>query len=71
MDFELMQWYNNTVYFQMELLQAEIKMQGMIAENKQREIEGKSMAYTEKAFTDLVDEYRIHHNAFPYYGDNI
>ena len=30
------------LYFKMQLLQAEIAMNGMIAENKQREIEGKS-----------------------------
>ncbi len=55
------------VYFKMQLLQAEIRMNGMIAENKQREVLGQSMAYTEEDFVKLIDEYRIHHNAFPYY----
>lgn len=55
------------LYFQMKLLQAEIKMHGMIAENKQREIEGNSMVYTEKDFDYLIDEYGIHHNGFPFY----
>lgn len=50
----------------MQLLQAEIQMQGMIAENKQREIEGKSRAYTEKDFMVIIEKYRIHHNAFPF-----
>lgn len=54
------------IYFKMQLLQAEIQMQGMIAENKQREIEGKSMAYTEKDFMEIIEKYRIHHNAFPF-----
>ena len=53
------------LYFKMNLLQAEIRMNAMIAENKMREIRGDSPAYGEKAFTDLIDEYRIHHNAFP------
>ncbi len=56
------------LYFKMNLLQAEIEMNGMIAENKQREIEGKSMAYTEKEFNDLVERYHIYHNAFPFCG---
>lgn len=55
------------LYFKMQLLQAEIVMNGMIAENKQREVQGDSMAYTEKDFIDLIEEHRIHHNAFPCY----
>ena len=55
------------LYFKMQLLQAEISMQGMIAENKQREVLGESMAYTEKDFNSLIDEYGIHHNKFPFY----
>jgi hypothetical protein len=56
---------NEMLYFRMNLLQAEIKMQGMIAENKQREIQGESLAYTNKSFVDLIEEHRIHHNKFP------
>ena len=55
------------VYFQMQMLQAEIEMNGMLAENKQREIEGKSMAYTDEAFHALIEEYGIYHNKFPFY----
>lgn len=55
------------LYFKMQLLQAEIAMQGMIAENKQREVLGESMAYTAKDFDSLIDEYGIHHNKFPFY----
>ena len=55
------------LYFKMQLLQAEIEMNGMIAENKQREVEGSAMAYREQAFIDLVDKYGIHHNQFPFY----
>lgn len=54
------------LYFKMQLLQAEIEMNGMIAENKQREIEGKSMAYTEEAFAALIERHKIYHNAFPF-----
>lgn len=53
----------NLIYIKGMLLQAEIKMQSMIAENKQREIEGKSMAYTEKDFLYLIDEFGVHHNS--------
>jgi len=56
----------NLVYFEMNMLQAEIKMQGMIAENKIKELNGHSLAYNEKAFRDLIEEYNIHHNQFPF-----
>ena len=56
------------LYFKMKLLQAEIEMNAMIAENKQREALGQSMAYTEKSFIDLIEKYNIHHNAFPFYN---
>lgn len=55
------------LYFQMNMLQAEIEMNGMIAENKQRELLGESMAYRDKDFIDLIERYNIHHNAFPFY----
>jgi hypothetical protein len=58
--------HKDLVYFQMELLQAEIEMNGMIAENKQREHEGKSLAYVEKDFINLIEKYGIHHNKFPF-----
>lgn len=58
---------SDLLYFKMQMLQAEIKMQGMIAQNKQREIEGLSMLYTEKDFAGLVEEFGIYHNAFPFY----
>lgn len=35
----------------------------MQAENQQRAHRGESAAYTETAFTDLIDRYGIHHNA--------
>ena len=54
-------------YFKMKLLQAEIEMNGMIAENKQREVLGQSMAYTDSDFISLIDKYGIHHNKFPDY----
>ena len=55
------------LYFKMRLLQAEIRLNAMKAENMQREALGNSMAYTEKEFMAIIDEYRIHHNAFPMY----
>jgi len=56
----------NLVYFKMNMLQAEIKMHGMIAENKIRESQGHSMAHDEKSFIDLIEEHNIHHNQFPF-----
>lgn len=55
------------LYFKMQLLQAEIEMNAMIAENKSREVDGHAMAYTHSDFMKLIDEYSIHNNAFPYY----
>jgi hypothetical protein len=57
----------DVVYFQMNMLQAEIEMNAMIAENKQREILGESMAYVDKDFMNLIEKYNIYHNAFPFY----
>jgi hypothetical protein len=51
--------------FKMRLLQAEIEMNAMIAENKQRERQGYSLAYTEVDFIELTEKYSIHANAFP------
>lgn len=38
------------------LLQIECKMNGMVAENRYREITGNSLAYTEIEFTQLFNE---------------
>ena len=53
--------------FLARMAQAEIRMNGMVAENKQREIMGASMAYTEDDFIRLIDKYQIHDNAVPRY----
>ena len=53
--------------FKMRLLQAEIAMNSMIAENKRREMLGESMAYGEKDFMNLIEEYVIYDNALPSY----
>jgi len=53
------------LYFKMTLLQAEIEMQGMIAENKIQELKGEPLFYNEKSFNALIEKHRIHHNAFP------
>ena len=54
------------LYFRMNLLLAEITMQGMIAENKMREVRGESPAYSEQQFIELIDYWGIYHNAFPF-----
>lgn len=66
MDDRDLEQLKNLLYFKMNMLQAEIEMNGMIAENKQREIEGKSMAYGDEQFVDLIEKYHIYHNAFPF-----
>ena len=38
------------------------EIEGMKAENMQREALGQSMAYDEEAFTSVIDKYGIHHN---------
>ena len=40
-----------------------IEAMGMTAENNQRIHRGQSMAYTEEAFTALIERYGIHHNS--------
>ena len=41
---------------------AMIEAMGMVAENQQREIEGKSMAYVEQDFQNLIGIYGIRYN---------
>jgi len=54
-------------YFKMQMLQAEIEMNAMIAENKNCELKGQPMKFAENHFMNLIDRHRIHHNAFPSY----
>ena len=49
---------------------AQIECAGMVAENKQREVEGKSMAYTGEDFDRVINKYGIHHNAVISYLSN-
>ena len=53
-------------YFKMNMLQAEIAMNSMIAENRVREARGVSPVYGEADFLALIDEYGIHHDKFPF-----
>ena len=59
------EYQRDLLYFKMNLLQAEIEMQGMVAENKFREIRGESPAYGEGHFQELIEKHGIHHNQFP------
>lgn len=45
------------------LLEATIEMEAMKAENKIRELSGKSLAYGEDQFMALINKHGIHHNA--------
>lgn len=51
------------VYTQGLLLQARIRMEGMIAENQARIHLGHQVAYQEDSFAILIDEYGVHGNA--------
>ena len=53
----------NIVYTLGMIAQAFIELQGMIAENKQRELRGESMAYTYDEITSLIEKHGIHQNA--------
>ena len=66
MDWELFEKNRRLVEFQMQMLQAQIHMQAMIADNKAVELHGGNPIYTGKDFVDLIDKYGIHANAFPY-----
>ena len=58
------------LYFEMQLMQARIKLESMIVANKEREIAGDSfLAYNEKAFIDLIEECQIHHMRSHFRGD--
>lgn len=60
------QYQQDLTYFKMNMLQAEIEMQGMIAENKTQEQKGEPIFYNEKSFKALIEKHSIHHNAFPF-----
>lgn len=53
--------------FKNRMLQAEITMQGMIAENKIREFNGMPLVYNRENFLDLIREYGIGTNQVPSY----
>jgi hypothetical protein len=53
--------------FERRMLEARIVMEGMLAENRQRSIEQKSMAYDAVAFNDLINQFHIGFNDYPYY----
>lgn len=55
------------LYFKMQLLQAEIEMNAMIAENKYRMMVDNQLSYGEKDFMGLIEKYGIHNNKFPSY----
>lgn len=57
----------DVLYFKMKMLQAEIEMNAMVAENKACEVRGETPCFGEKDFMGLIDKYGIHDNAFPCY----
>jgi len=57
---EDMQLEQNIINAKLVLLQNEIRLQGMIAENMQRDHAGYCMAYVEDDFLKLIEE--VNHN---------
>ena len=53
----------NIVYIQSQITCAQIELAAMQAENKNREMLGHCIAYSEKDFNDLILKYGIYHNA--------
>ena len=49
-------------YINAKVVSAQAEIAGMLAENKQREIEGKSLAYTFSDFSALIDKYQLGEN---------
>jgi hypothetical protein len=50
-------------YVESQIMCAKIELQAMMATNVERLAEGKALAYDEAAFLELIEKYRIHHNA--------
>jgi hypothetical protein len=46
------------------LLCARIELEGMLAENKQREMNGEALAYSEQDIRKLINDYGLGHNSF-------
>jgi len=53
---------SNLMYLQSQLFCAYAELEGMKAENQQRLVEGKSLAYSEKDFVELQIKYGLCHN---------
>lgn len=51
------------VYVQAQTVSAQIRLAAMVAENRQRDINGHSLAYDEASFMKLEHEFCIGHNA--------
>lgn len=52
----------NLIFLKSQITCAIIELEAMKAENKQREIEGKSLAYDEESFLSLINKYGLGHN---------
>ena len=57
------QFIKNAAYQNAMTACALVELEAMKAENSQRAIEGKSMAYTENQFMELIIKHQIGHNA--------
>ena len=58
---------NDELYFKMTLLQAEVEMKSMVADNQMSETLGLPPMHTGPDFLKLIEKYSIHHNNFPFY----
>ena len=52
----------NATYVLSQVTCAFVEVVGMVAENKIRESEGLSLAYSEADFNNVIEKYCIHHN---------
>ena len=62
MEYQDVQAMKNIAYVFSQSVGALVEMQGMIAENQYREMQGKSQAYGEREFHKLEKEWGLGHN---------
>jgi len=51
------------IYTEGIILQAKIELEAMLAANREREVLGLSLAFTDKDIEGLIEKYGMHHNA--------
>ena len=62
MNYQDVQTMKNVAYVFAQSVGALVELQGMIAENQHREMQGKSQAYGEEEFHKLEKDWQLGHN---------